>query len=92
MLTVDDIYNVRSTFLEYETYWSFRCRFSYNFTEILCVYKTLYFRSREIINSFRYSMISLNLIGLMSNESQLTLYEVSRDYQRIVLLLVDKKI
>jgi len=36
-------------------------------------------------------MIRLKLIGLVSNERQLVLYETTKDDERIVLLLVKKK-
>jgi hypothetical protein len=42
-------------------------------------------------NSFCYTMIRLRLIGLVSNERQLVLYETTKVGQRIVLLLVEKK-
>ena len=36
-------------------------------------------------------MTSLKLTGLMSNESQLIVYETVKDDEKIVLLLVDEK-
>jgi len=36
-------------------------------------------------------MIRLKLIGFVSNERQLVLYETTKDDERIVLLLVEKK-